>query len=1784
MSTPKDPEWDVLADLKNLVEETESAKSPKNKPAKLQAESLEERVLFSATWVDAETGDPLDGPTSNDDAYQGSSGRDVAFGGAGNDLLEGLEGNDLLSGGQGNDQVFGGEGNDRVIGGSGDDQLDGGAGNDRLDGGQGNDTITGGTGNDLLRGNSGDDTFVYNEGDGTDRFQGGSGSDHIDATNADTLNVSHLTRGDSIESIEGSEDGTRIEGTSGRNVMDLTNTRLENISEIDAGAGNDYVRGSQGDDVIRGGEGNDYLRGNAGNDTFVYSEGDGTDRMQGGSGNDKVDATNADTLNVSHMTRGDSIESIEGSEDGTRIEGTSGRNVLDFTRTNLENISEIDAGAGNDHVRGSQGDDVIRGGTGNDYLRGNAGDDTFIYTEGDGTDRMQGGTGNDTVDATDADTLNLSHMTRGDSIESIEGSEDGTRIEGTSGRNHLDFTNTNLDNISEIDAGAGNDHVRGSQGDDVIIGGTGNDYLRGNGGDDTFIYTEGDGTDRMQGGSGNDTVDATEADTLNLSHMTRGDSIESIEGSEDGTRIEGTSGRNHLDFTNTNLENITEIDAGAGNDHVRGSQGDDVIIGGTGNDYLRGNGGDDTFIYTEGDGTDRMQGGTGNDTVDATEADTLNLSHMTRGDSIESIEGSEDGTRIEGTSGRNHFDFTNTNLENVTEIDAGAGNDHVRGSQSDDVIIGGTGNDYLQGNGGDDTFVYSEGDGTDRFRGGTGDDTVDATDADTLKMSHMTRGDSIESIEGSEDGTRIEGTSGRNHFDFTNTNLENVTEIDAGAGNDHVRGSQSDDVIIGGTGNDYLQGNGGDDTFVYSEGDGTDRFRGGTGDDTVDATDADTLKMSHMTRGDSIETIEGSEDGTRIEGTSGRNHFDFTNTNLENVTEIDAGAGNDFIRGSQGDDVIIAGEGNDRIYGNGGDDTVVFEGNWSDYEVTELRNGMFAVEDLRDGSPEGRDIISNIETLQFADGQVTLGDDIEFVSDSMQMTGGSVAENSEAGTIVATFGTVSTAGSFTYEVVDAEGNAVEHSQFEIVDQQLVVKDGANLDFEQTQSHELQIRATDADGNEFTESVTIQVTNVNEAPDVLSASFSMSEDGSLDGNLLANASDVDGDQLTITHYNQPENGSVVVDANGDFVYEPNANFSGTDTFSYEVSDGNGGTTTAQVTVQVAPQADAAQVSVGTASGQEDTAIALNIQASVADQDGSETISSVVIRDVPEGAVLSAGVDQGNGVWSLTADDLQQLTVTPAENSHQDFELSVEVTTTDGDHSTTVNNTVAVEVAAVNDQVSQLSLSQQTVAENTAPGTVVGELSATDVDENEQFRFEFVDADGNVVQNENFEIVDQQIRVKEGANLDHEAQAQHELKVRVTDSGGSELVESITIEVTDVNEGPTAASSSYTVNEDQQVQGNLLAQASDVDGDTLTVQNVSQPANGTVVVDANGDFVYEPNANFSGADSFTYEVSDGNGGTTTAEVAIQVNPEADGVVLSTSQATGQEHEAIALAIGATLQDLDGSESVTKILVRGVPADAELSAGTQLSDGTWQLNQEDLAGLEVQLDGVGNDDFELTVEVTTQDGASERVQTETLFVEVQNDSLAAHSFEQSQVETTETSSASTATLPESGNSQNDSDTQSFFASEQTESTATEFPSFDTDSSQSTDFWNNSQWDQLSNQFDLTDASATNESADGSEPQDDGETEIDAALAANDLTFDPSLLVGEETLAFNQSELAAQAIEIDGWQAFADEEEAGTLNTANLTAASLLTLFTVREDKRRKLKNINESDTEASDSSKES
>ena len=86
------------------------------------------------------------------------------------------------------------------------------------------------------------------------------------------------------------------------------------------------------------------------------------------------------------------------------------------------------------------------------------------------------------------------------------------------------------------------------------------------------------------------------------------------------------------------------------------------------------------------------------------------------------------------------------------------------------------------------------------------------------------------------------------------------------------------------------------------------------------------------------------------------------------------------------------------------------------------------------------------------------------------------------------------------------------------------------------------------------------------------------------------------------FTQPGNGTVTENTDGTLKYTPDADYNGTDSFTYTVSDGQGGTDTATVTVTVNPENDPPVAVDDTPSTDEDTSVDINVLANDTDLDG------------------------------------------------------------------------------------------------------------------------------------------------------------------------------------------------------------------------------------------------------------------------------------------------------------------------------------------------------------------------------------------------------------------------------------------------------------------------------------------------------------------------------------------------------------------------------------------------------
>ncbi|MGB0935526.1 MAG: Ig-like domain-containing protein, partial [Alphaproteobacteria bacterium] len=232
------------------------------------------------------------------------------------------------------------------------------------------------------------------------------------------------------------------------------------------------------------------------------------------------------------------------------------------------------------------------------------------------------------------------------------------------------------------------------------------------------------------------------------------------------------------------------------------------------------------------------------------------------------------------TRGTNNIDTLSSlpGFKNI--IHAKDDNDEVTGlddSDKDDRLYGGRGNDILNGEGGDDRLYGGSGD--DTLNGGTGDD-------------------------------QLRGDRGND-------------TLNGGWGEDYLAGGTGDDILNGGGDNDKLYGNSGDDTLNGDEGD--DKLVGGSGDDTMSGGDDN----DHLSGNSGDDVMNGDAGNDKIYGGSGDDEID----GGEDDDTISGGSGNDTILGGDGDDVIKgdhgndtidAGAGNDKVYAGSGNDTVTY--------------------------------------------------------------------------------------------------------------------------------------------------------------------------------------------------------------------------------------------------------------------------------------------------------------------------------------------------------------------------------------------------------------------------------------------------------------------------------------------------------------------------------------------------------------------------------------------------------------------------------------------------------------------------------------------------------------------------------------------------------------------------------------------------------------------------------------------------------------------------------------------
>ena len=681
---------------------------------------------------------------------------------------------------------------------------------------------------------------------------------------------------------------------------------------------------------------------------------------------------------------------------------------------------------------------------------------------------------------------------------------------------------------------------------------------------------------------------------------------------------------------------------------------------------------------------------------------------------------------------------------------------------------------------------------------------------------------------------------------------------------------------------------------------------------------------------------------------------------------------------------------------------------------------------------------------------------------AVDLSSAQVDENA-SGAVIGTLSTtdVDTSDTHSYTVSDDRFEVVEDGSGNMV---LQLKDGESLDHESEPTVTLTVTTTDNHGGSVSEDFTIDVGDLNEAVTAKDATETTSENVALRGSVTA--TDLDVDAITYSLDGQPAEGTVTLQDDGSYSFEPGTAFddlavgeSREVSFTFSADDGKGSTDQGTVTIVVTGTNDApTAVDLSSASVDENASGAVIGTLSTTDVDTSDTHSYTVSDDrfevVEDGSgnmvlqlkdgesldheseptvTLTVTSDDGHGGsvsedFTIDVGDLnEQITAYDSTMAISEDVISVDsamfaedpdgdpgiftiltqpssgtVTTTgevsefgaytlgkfnfvpgddfndlaegetrtvsfdyqveDGNGSVDTG-TVSIQVTGTNDAPTAVILSDSLVDENDA-GAVIGTLTTTDVDTSDTHSY--------TVSDDRFEVAEQDgafvLKLKDGVSLDHETEPSVTLTVTTTDNHGGSVSEDFTIDVGDLNEAVTANDATETTSENVALRGSVTA--TDLDGDAITYSLDGQPAEGTVTLQGDGSYSFEPGTAFddlavgeSREVSFTFSADDGKGSTDQGTVTIVVTGTNDApTAVDLSSASVDENASGAVIGTLSTTDVDSSDTHSYSV-----DDARFEVAEQ--DGAFVLKLKD----GVSLDHETEPTVTLTVTTTDNHGGS-------------------------------------------------------------------------------------------------------------------------------------------------------------------------------------------------------------------
>jgi len=519
--------------------------------------------------------------------------------------------------------------------------------------------------------------------------------------------------------------------------------------------------------------------------------------------------------------------------------------------------------------------------------------------------------------------------------------------------------------------------------------------------------------------------------------------------------------------------------------------------------------------------------------------------------------------------------------------------------------------------------------------------------------------------------------------------------------------------------------------------------------------------------------------------------------------------------------------------------------------------------------------------------------------------------------------------SYAIESQGAKGIA------EVIGDQLVYTPNADADGEDS----FTFRATDNGSESVVGTATVTIASVNDAPTATSAAIRTAEDAA-SVPLTPDVSDVDiasasGDSFTFEILSQPANGSAQVVGN-QLVYMPNADYVGSDSFTYRVTDSGGESIDGTATVTVGGDNDAPSAASASIATSEDAASA-PVTPQVSDVD-DEAHSFSIVSQPANGSAAVVG---------------NQLVYTPDANFNGDDSFTFRAI---DDENGSVIGTATVVVAPVNDAPTATSAAIAT-SEDADSALVAPSVSDVDSGDSHSFTVLTQPSLGTAA------VVDNQLLYSPNPD----ANGSDSFTFRATDSAGQSVDGTATVTVNAVNDAPSATSADIVTDEDTASAG-VTPAVTDVDDSEHTLSIVTQPANGSAAV-VDGQLVYTPAADFIGSDSFVYMATDAAGAGVNGTATVTVSAVNDEPVLLHGDINGlYTYVGGSLSVAFAVSDSDTEDSHSYSVSGAQTRSSTL--GTASFEGATLTFEGQTAGSETLTvtvsDGTASDSYSFPVTV--------------------------------------------------------------------------------------------------------------------------------------------------------------------------------------------------------------------------